>query len=91
MFIYVASRGDQLRQIAETYGVSPESIIRANGLPNPNNLLTGQALIIPTAEPILEKADIGVNGYLYFLGEAGTSIVNENARQLTSWPPLPMK
>ncbi len=83
MFIYVVSAGDQLWQIAETFQVSPDQIIKANGLPNPNNLLVGQSLIIPTEEPVIQKAVAGVNGYLYFLGLQAPPIVEENGRHLT--------
>lgn len=83
MFIYVVSAGDQLWQIAETFHVSPEQIINANGLPNPNNLLVGQSLIIPTEEPMIQKTVVGVNGYLYFLGLEAPPIVEENGPHLT--------
>jgi spore germination protein len=68
MFIYTVKPGDQLRQLADAFQVTPESIIAANGLPNPGHLLTGQSLIIPTASPPVEKTKVSVNGYQYFLG-----------------------
>lgn len=83
MFIYVVSVGDQLWRIAETYHVSLDRIIKANGLPNPNNLLVGQSLIIPTEEPMIQKTVAGVNGYLYFLGLQAPPIVEENGPHLT--------
>lgn len=50
MLIYVVKPGDTLSQIAAYYRVSEASIIDANGLPNPTQLLTGQSLIIPTED-----------------------------------------
>lgn len=47
MIIYVVRAGDTLRQIANRYGVNMNSIVQINGLPNPNQLLVGQSLVIP--------------------------------------------
>lgn len=88
MFIYTVKSGDQLSQLAAAYQVSPESIIAANGLPNPNNLLTGQSLIIPTEEPVIQKTMISVNGYQYFLGQRGVVIVDEAGPHLSILTPF---
>ena len=50
MLIYVVKRGDTLWQIASNYRVPIKRIIDINGLEYPNQLLIGQALIIPTAD-----------------------------------------
>lgn len=88
MIIYTVKPGDQLVQLAAEFQVSPESIIEANGLPNPNNLLTGQSLIIPTAEPVILKTEISVNAYQYFLGLEGVPIVNEAGSYLSILAPF---
>lgn len=88
MMIYTVEPGEQLIQIAAAFRVSPESIITANGLPNPDNLLTGQSLIIPTAEPVIQKTAASVNGYLYFLGQSGASIVNDAGPYLSILTPF---
>lgn len=88
MIIYTVKPGDRLVQLAAEFQVSPESIIEANGLPNPNNLLTGQSLIIPTAEPIIQKTAISVNGYQYFLGLEGVPVVNEVGPYLSILAPF---
>ena len=88
MFIYTVRPGDQLRQLADAFRVTPESIIAVNGLPNPGNLLTGQSLIIPTASPTIEKTDISVNGYQYFLGIENAAIVHEKGEYLTILTPF---
>ncbi len=52
MVIYVVQRGDVLWRIADHYNIDIDSIIEANALPNPDVLLVGQSLIIPTDENI---------------------------------------
>lgn len=47
--VHVVARGDVLWRIAEQYGVTAESIVEANGLPNTSGLQVGQMLIIPMA------------------------------------------
>ena len=47
MQIYVVRQNDTLTTIARTYGTTAEDIAEANELPNPNNLVVGQALVIP--------------------------------------------
>jgi LysM repeat protein len=44
---YIVQRGDQLKQIAASYGVSIWKIIDANDIPNPDSLRVGQVLEIP--------------------------------------------
>jgi LasA protease len=48
---YSVKSGDTLGQIAQRYGVSLESLIAANKLPNPNLLEVGQELVIPAPDP----------------------------------------
>lgn len=48
MFIHVVKAGESLWQIAKNYQVPIESIITANGLTNPDVLVIGEALVIPT-------------------------------------------
>lgn len=88
MFIYTVRPGDQLRQLADAFHVTVESIIAVNGLPNPGHLLTGQSLIIPTASPVIDKKDIFVNGYQYFLGSGEVAIINETGEYLTLLTPF---
>lgn len=88
MFIYTVKPGDRLLQLSEVFQVSPESIIEANGLPNPGHLLTGQSLVIPTATPVILRTPVAVNGYQYFLGEGEESIVYEAGPYLTILTPF---
>lgn len=47
MQIHVVQSGESLFAIASTYGVTTDAIIDANELDTPNELVVGQALIIP--------------------------------------------
>ncbi|AOV09111.1 spore gernimation protein [Sporosarcina ureilytica] len=47
MQIHVVQRGQSIYGIARAYGISPEEIASANEIPNPSQLVTGQALVIP--------------------------------------------
>ncbi|MFC7687800.1 LysM peptidoglycan-binding domain-containing protein [Ureibacillus sp. GCM10028918] len=49
MLIHVVNRGETLWQIASRYNVNINAIQQVNQLPNMNQLLLGQALVIPTA------------------------------------------
>ena len=42
--------GDTIYHLSETYGVSAESLMSANGLTDPHDLRVGQLLIIPSGE-----------------------------------------
>ncbi|HET7657711.1 MAG TPA: LysM peptidoglycan-binding domain-containing protein [Bacillales bacterium] len=48
MLIEVIQRGETLYEIARRYGVTVDSIVSANELPDPNTLVVGQAIVIPT-------------------------------------------
>lgn len=49
MLIHVVKPGDTLWQISNYYKVSMKNIISINGLQYPNNLIIGQAILIPAA------------------------------------------
>lgn len=51
---YVVQPGDSLGSIASRFEVSPQDILEANGLPNPNVLSVGQFLTIPA--PVLDSS-----------------------------------
>ena len=48
MLIHIVNRGDVLWRIAEYYEANINEIIEINGLTNPNLLLEGQSLLIPS-------------------------------------------
>ncbi|WP_066322399.1 glycoside hydrolase family 18 protein [Bacillus sp. FJAT-29814] len=47
MQIHVVKRNETLTTIARTYHSTVQDIVEANELPNPNNLVVGQAMVIP--------------------------------------------
>jgi spore germination protein len=50
MFIHVVKLRETLWQIANNYRVSMTAIVKVNELPNPNQLVIGQALVIPSED-----------------------------------------
>ncbi len=50
MEIYTVKQGDTLTSIAERFGTTPDEIIKTNLITNPENLVTGQDLIILTPQ-----------------------------------------
>lgn len=48
MHIHVVQRGDSIWRLSQRYGIDTIEIVNANGLENPNQLVVGQALVIPT-------------------------------------------
>lgn len=59
MIIHVVKEGENLGMIAEQYGVTPERLIIDNELPNPENLVVGQSMIvrIPTQVHTVKEGD----------------------------------
>lgn len=89
MQIHVVKQGDSLWAIAHQYGVTVNQIVTANELENPNALVVGQALVIPTvsrsrgAKPVID-----VNAYTINTGETGAREIQEVGRYLTYWMPF---
>lgn len=52
---YTVKAGDTLAKIARQFGVTVDSIVRANGLPDPNQIRTGVVLGIPKDVSTLEE------------------------------------
>ncbi len=57
---HVVQRGEWLDTIARDYGVSPEMLINANQLSNPNLLYVGQQLTIPAPLPSAPGPDFKI-------------------------------
>lgn len=64
MVIYVVKSGDTIFSIAEQYGIPAEEIISYNQLSNPEQLVVGQTILVPTGENIADR-ELAVNGYMY--------------------------
>lgn len=60
MQIHVVKQNESLTTIARTYHTTVQDITEANDLPNPNNLVVGQAIIIP------------IIGHFYFVQQGDT-------------------
>ncbi len=63
MQIHVVQSGETMEGIAEAYNSSYEELLQYNQLPNPDNLVVGQCVLIPGASAPL--GEMIVNGYLY--------------------------
>ena len=50
-FEYIVQEGDTLLGIAQSYGITPEKIVQANGLSDGGILNPGMILIIPSVQP----------------------------------------
>jgi LysM repeat protein len=59
---YIIQPGDNLYRIALRYGVSVDSILRANDLANPNLLHTGQSIFLPGVELAQEEGEEPTEG-----------------------------
>ncbi len=46
---HTVQRGETLRAIGDRYGINWQQIAERNNIPNPNRILVGQQLVIPTA------------------------------------------
>ena len=66
-----------------------DQIVSANQLENPNALVVGQALVIPTvSHSTAPKPVIDVNAYTINTGETGAREIQEVGRYLTYWMPF---
>lgn len=89
MQIHTVKQGDSLWAVAQQYGVTVNQIAAANQLENPNALVIGQALVIPTAShTTAPKPVIDVNAYTINTGETGAREIQEVGRYLTYWMPF---
>lgn len=46
--VHTIQPGENLTKIAETYGVTVEAILTLNGLTNPNQIVAGEQILIPS-------------------------------------------
>ncbi len=47
MQIHIVKSNESLTTIAQAYNTTVNDIVEANDIPNPNNLVVGQAMVIP--------------------------------------------
>ncbi|MGE5508630.1 MAG: LysM peptidoglycan-binding domain-containing protein, partial [Chitinophagales bacterium] len=73
--IYVVKPGDTLWAIARGQGVSLDALISANALPDPNQLVVGQALIVPSGTTTQRTYTVQPGDTLYAIARRfGTTI-----------------
>ncbi|MGM7683426.1 LysM peptidoglycan-binding domain-containing protein [Cytobacillus sp. Hm23] len=80
MQIHVVQSGDALWSIAQRYGADINQIIKANGMKDPNVLVVGQALVIPspTRQHVVQPGeDLWRIAQMY--GVSVQSIIDKNA------------
>jgi len=82
--VHTVKAGESVWKIAQLYGTTIQNIIEANNLADPNMIYPGQRLVIPDKP----KPMIDVNGYTYFFGQNGVSIVKEAGPYLTYLSPF---
>ena len=56
---YAVQSGDSLLQIAEKFGLRPESLLWANDLSNPDLIVVGQKLVVPPTDGIIYTVEPG--------------------------------
>ncbi|MDI6872000.1 MAG: LysM peptidoglycan-binding domain-containing protein [Bacillota bacterium] len=72
--IYVVRPGDTLWAIAQSQGVPLDTLIAANALPDPNQLVVGQAIIIPS-RPVPRTYTVRPGDTLYAIARRfGTTV-----------------
>jgi len=84
--------GETLSDIGARYGVSVESIARANGLANPNLVVAGTSLTIPgTGATVAQTSTSADVGYLLeqeaLANGVSTSLIKALAYQESGWQP----
>jgi spore germination protein len=89
MLIYVVESGDNIWRLARRYGVSVNRILAVNGLESPDEIVIGQAILIPEPESQqIVKPTIEVNAFTIQFGQEGAQSVREVARYLTYASPF---
>ncbi|HOR18291.1 MAG TPA: peptidoglycan DD-metalloendopeptidase family protein [Brevefilum sp.] len=76
---YIIQSGDTLNEIAIRFGVSPDEIIEANALANPNALDIGQEILIPGLEGIAGV----LTSKIFPFGTSLTSLLRQNKLPLS--------
>lgn len=63
--IYVVKENDTLSKIAKEFNVDLDTITTINQLENPNNIVPGQAILIPKEKFTDKKGTLEINGFIY--------------------------
>ena len=78
--LHTVAPGETVRILAERYGVTPETVVAANDLPDPNLLLVGQQLRVPTVNGVVHTilADETLHQVAERYGVAAETITGAN-------------
>jgi lysozyme len=83
---HIVQRGETLTRIARLYGVSVQSIITRNNIANPNRIVPGQVLIIPSTTPTLTPTPQPPTSVTTYVVQRGDTLNIIAARfGLSSW------
>jgi LysM repeat protein len=75
MVQYVVKRGDTLSSIAARFRITPQALMQANGINNPNLVYVGQLLNIPRQQTVVQRPaprPRGVVGRVYIVQPGDT-------------------
>ncbi len=81
---YLVQPGDTLSQIAEHFGTTVEAIAQVNGIEDPNVILVGQTLMVPTGPPANLPASGGPPTNLAYTVQSGDILSGIASRSGTS-------
>ena len=79
--VHIVQRGETLFSIAQQYGVTVNTITRANGISDPRRVYVGQRLVIPGGQG-------GVRETVPYLVQAGDTLTSIARRYRTTWQAL---
>ena len=75
MEIYVVQPGDTLYLIAQRFGTTVAALQELNRFPNPDQLVVGQAILIPGPSPIPLRYTVVRGDTLYLIAQTfGTTV-----------------
>ncbi|SES45834.1 glycosyl hydrolase family 18 protein [Psychrobacillus sp. OK032] len=90
--IYIVKQGDNLYAIAKRFGTNTATLASINELPDPDVLVVGQALVLPSTTPNPDRPMIETNLYVEWFTEVPSqNVINQvekNAEQLTYMMPF---
>lgn len=81
--IHIVKQGDSLYAIAKRFGTTVESIVSINEIPDPDVLVIGQALVLPST-PSPNRPTIETNLYVEWYTEVPAERVLEQVEKVAS-------
>jgi len=90
--VHIVQRGETLAAIARLYNLTPDEIMKANNLSNPNRILAGQKLQIWTAEVLTQQDEqiaAGESNTPTVIASDPVTLPNPNIPALDTTPAVP--